>query len=127
MGYHRKQNTMVLATQRRIKKLIKDTGCPDCHDCKDNTTRLGAYENIFWNFDRLFEGRSNVNCPCIGCKKTGPCKNIKGRKYQSKHNSCKSCDRKSNQKYWGCSKPKNKCKKCPNCVYCPPRKYSAFQ
>ena len=102
---NRKQNTMVCATQKRIKNLLTDCGCPDCHDCKD-IVKLNTFENLAWNFDRLFESRSNINCPCICCRNNKDfCRKSK------KHN-----------KNRGCEKPKRKCKKCPNCVYCPPCK-----
>ena len=61
---HRKQTCRApVRIQKRINNLLCDKTTESIY-CR---TGLTTFENLDWNFDRMFEGRSKINTPCDRC------------------------------------------------------------
>ncbi len=65
----RSRNRAGCKAEARINKLKKKgTTCECGNGCKSSTVHMNTFQEMQWSFDRLFEGRSEINCPCKDCK-----------------------------------------------------------
>ena len=55
----------------------------ECFNCQ-NSTHITVFEQLDWNFERLFDARSQFNCPCRPISKC-QC-NLKKNKKKNKKN-----------------------------------------
>ena len=70
--------------RKRINELICDE---ERKECRTSLTTLGVFEELEFNFDELFNGRSRVNSPCCSCPhlKCNTCIRVKKRKCRKKN------------------------------------------